>query len=70
MTLTITATETVTTLNGVPARLWEGVTEDGIPCKVFVHRVAVSDLHDSAAFDRRLKAELPPAKHLPLALIL
>ena len=41
MKIEITATEHLTDIDGVPVRLWDGVTENGIKCRVFVHRLAV-----------------------------
>ena len=60
MKLTITATNQITHVNGAPCRVWEGVTERGVPCKVFVHRLAVRADLDSAEFDAELSAQLPP----------
>jgi hypothetical protein len=63
MKITIESTEMVTELDGVQVRLWEGTTEAGTPCKVFVHRVAVHKSQDSAEFDRELNETLqPPVK--------
>ena len=70
MKLQIEATEYVTEIDGVPVRLWEGTTEAGIPCKVFVHRVAMRDDRDCAQFDRELSEQMPPARHISLAMIL
>jgi hypothetical protein len=53
----ITATDVQTRIDGVPVRLWEGVTEEGTPCKVFVHRVAVHNDHDSSRFEKELEEE-------------
>ncbi len=55
MKLTLESTPTITTIDGVPVRLWEGVTQDGIPVKVFIHRIAVASDQDHAAFERELK---------------
>lgn len=68
--LTITATDQLTRMDGVPVRLWEGMTEDGVKCKVFVHRVAVHESEDASAFEARLAEQLPPGRHLPLSMIL
>jgi hypothetical protein len=70
MKITITSTELMTHMDGVPVRLWEGTTEDGAPCKVFVHRIAVGDEHDSSRFDRELSERFPPGRVVPLRLIL
>lgn len=68
MKITIESTEKLADLNGVDCRLWEGVTENGIPCKVFVHRVAVREDRDSSQFDREL-SEMPPAVAVPNSMI-
>lgn len=70
MKITITATGHLTTFGGVPVRLWEGITEDGTPCKVFVHRIAVHDDHDSSRFERELVEKLPPGRAIDLRQIL
>jgi hypothetical protein len=68
MTLTITSTDEITELDGVPVRLWNGVTEGGIPVLVFVHRLAVHESQDQAAFERELMACPPPEPPLPISL--
>ena len=57
-------------MDSVPVRLWEGVTEDGTRCKVFIHRIAVGNDEDAAQFDRELKEQLPPGRVVPLRQIL
>jgi hypothetical protein len=54
----------------VPVRLWEGITEDGVRCKVFVHRVAVHESQDSSRFERELAEQMPPGRHIPLRMVL
>ena len=70
MQLTIVPTPLLTTLDGIPVRVWQGVTEDGVPCKVFVHRVRpdATDPVACAAFERYLK-EMPPPRAVPLSVI-
>lgn len=70
MTLTITPTEKITHLDGVPCRLWEGTAPDGTPVKVFVHRVAVPATADNSAFERVLQEQVPPGRVVPLAAVL
>ena len=70
MKITITSTDVLTRIDGVPVRLWDGVTEDGTQCKVFVHRVAVHDSQDSSRFEKELAEQLPPGRYLPLSLAL
>lgn len=60
MKLTIVATEKLTHMDGVPVRVWEGVTESGVKCLVFVHRIAVSNSENAEQFERELKEQLPP----------
>jgi hypothetical protein len=70
MKIEIVATPHVTKIGGVPVRLWEGTTESGIPCKVFVHRVAVHRDQDSAQFDAELAEQLPVGVQIDLRQIL
>jgi hypothetical protein len=60
MNIQITPTNKITTLGEVPVRLWEGVTDQGVKCKVFVHRIAVHESEDSSAFERTLREQMPP----------
>lgn len=60
MKITIESTEKLTDLGGVRVRLWEGVTEAGSKCYVFVHRIAVHRDQDAEQFDRELKEQMPP----------
>jgi hypothetical protein len=72
MTLTIRKTELVTTIDGVPVRLWKGRTPEGRPVDVFVHMIAAEGPEVQAELDREL-AEVPePAelRAIPLRLIL
>lgn len=70
MKLMIESTDQLTHIDGVPVRVWEGATEDGVPCKVFVHRIAVHNDEDSSAFDHALKEQLPPGRVVDLRQIL
>ena len=38
----------------VPARVWEGTTESGIPIFCFITRIAVSNGQDHTEFEREL----------------
>lgn len=60
MKLTMEATEKITNLEGVQVRLWEGVTDQGIKCKVFVHRICVHEDEDPSQFERELEERMPP----------
>lgn len=70
MQITIESTEKLTTIEGVPCRLWKGTTAAGIECHVFVHRIAVHNAADSQQFDKQLKEQLPPVEVFPLRAIL
>lgn len=71
MKIAIESTGTITTIDGVPVRAWEGRTESGIACLVLVHQLVVRDGEDTEAFDRELRARLPPAElALPLHQVL
>ena len=59
MRLEIKATKHMTEIDGVPVRLWEGVTEDGIKCKVFIHRIAVHNSLNSEAFEKEMIEKMP-----------
>jgi hypothetical protein len=70
MEVQIKATPHITKLDGVECRLWEGVTAGGVPCKVFVHRIAVHKNDDSEQFERELGEKLPPGRAIDLRHIL
>lgn len=69
MHITITATNQLTTVHGIQVRVWDGITERGIPCKVFVPLIAVHKAEDSAQFDAELAA-LPPGRAMSMRDIL
>lgn len=55
----INSTTKVVDLNhGVKARIWEGVTESGIPIHCYVTRIAVADAVDKPDVARMFEAEL------------
>lgn len=60
MKLVITNTDQITVINNAACRVWHGVTADGIPCTVFVHRIAVRDDRDSSQFERELTEQQQP----------
>lgn len=70
MKIMIEATDQITNIEGVPVRHWRGTTEAGVECDVFVHRIAAHKDADTSAFDRELQAQLPPARTIPLSMIL
>lgn len=59
MQITMTATDKLTNIDGVPVRLWEGETNLGTKCKIFVHRIAVHKDEDADQFEKELKEQMP-----------
>jgi hypothetical protein len=73
MKITIESTSKMVTLNGVPARIWEGRTESGILVHCYVTRIAVARDADNSEFERELKEHAPPSAEvqgIPLRMIL
>lgn len=74
MKIIINSTTLVATLNGVPARIWEGVTESGIPVTCYVTRIAIDkDEPRHEEFSNELDEHAPPSPEIatyPLRLIL
>lgn len=60
MKITLQNTSQITMINGVPARVWEGTTEKGVPIACFITRVAVHQDADASELDRELKEQDPP----------
>lgn len=57
----------------VPARIWEGHTDSGIPVHAYITRIAAAEGLDHSQFERELQAcEKPTAAiaAIPLSLIL
>ena len=70
MQIVIESTDQLTTLDGIPCRVWKGCTAGGVECVVFVHRVAVHKDADAGQFERELQEQLPPGRRVPLSAIL
>jgi hypothetical protein len=77
MKVTIESTDKIVTLvvNGtdVPARIWEGKTDSGIPVHCYVTRIAVHEGQDQAQFKRELqehRAPTPEIAAIPLRMII
>jgi hypothetical protein len=60
MRVQLHSTDTITNINGVPARVWEGVTENGIRCHAFITRIAVGKDDDASEFELELKEQHAP----------
>ena len=65
MRITLEPTSKVVELvvNGaaVPARIWEGTTDAGVPMHAYITRVAVAENQDASAFERELLAQRKPS---------
>lgn len=73
MRATVQSTDRIAEINGVPARLWEGRTESGVPFVAYITRVAVREDRDCSQFGRELQEHKHPseeAQGVPLRLIL
>jgi hypothetical protein len=70
MVIKMESTDKITTIDGVPVRLWEGYTGKGTKCKVFVHRIAVHNDEDSSQFEEELRETISPGRVFDLRQIL
>jgi len=66
----VESTKQLTVLDGVPVRVWKGLTGRGTPCFVFVHRIAVQKSEDQGEFERELTETLAPGQGVPLSQVL
>ena len=60
MRVTLESTTKTTELNGVPARIWEGTTDSGIPIHAYITRVAVDVENYQGQFEAELEQHRPP----------
>jgi len=60
MEITLHNTTKLTSINGVPARIWEGHTASGIPIHCYITRIAVNHLDNCTEFDQELEHASPP----------
>lgn len=74
MKLTIQNTSKIVTLNGVPARIWEGETESGIKCHCYITRVAINKNETRVReFEEELSEQSAPSAEIeavPVRLII
>ena len=57
----------------IPARLWQGHTDSGVPMHAFITRVAVDKQENAAEFERDLQEQAVPRAEFdvyPLRLVL
>jgi hypothetical protein len=60
--ITIVSAENLTGYNGAPVREWQGRTERGIACLVYVAGIAVPLESDHTQFEQELRKTAPPAE--------
>jgi hypothetical protein len=73
MRIVIESTTKEVLLNGVPARIWEGRTDSGIPCHCYITRIGVERSEDQAEFESELQEHRAPSEQIaaiPLRLVL
>lgn len=73
MKVTLESTRKIVHLNGVPARIWEGHTDTGIPVHCYITRVAVAREEDTTDFETELQEHAVPSPEvaaIPLRMIL
>lgn len=73
MKVTLESTTLIATVNGVPARIWEGHTESGIPVHAYITRIGVPKGQDESQFQAELQECRPPSPEIeaiPLRMIL
>jgi len=70
--ITIESTDRITKFNGAEVRVWNGTTEQGTPCLVFVKAIAALAACDTSELDRQLESVPEPseARVIPLRNIL
>ena len=62
MELHLSATDQISQFDGVPCRVWEGTTERGIPCRVYVHHLSSQDKHDCHLLEQELHECMPVSR--------
>lgn len=73
MKIEIESTSKIVELDGVPARIWEGKSQNGVKVICFITRIAVENEAEQQEFLNELFEQRPPsaaAEAFPLRLIL
>lgn len=74
MQVQIHSTGKIVTLNGIPARIWEGITESGIKVHAYITRIAIDkDEKNATEFEKELQEHRTPSAEIeaiPLRMIL
>ena len=61
MKASMLSTDRMIDINGVPARVWEGRTENGVPFTAAITRIAVHPEADNSEFEKELQEHTPPS---------
>ena len=64
MKITVQSTSKLVTVDGVPARVWQGHTEDGIAVHCFITRIGVDKDEDCSRFEADLKECAAPTEEV------
>lgn len=64
MKLSIEMSDELANIDGVECRIWNGHADNGVPVRVYVHRVAVPLGEVMKAFDDELLTRRPPQREL------
>ena len=73
MKVTLEPTSKIVSLDGGPARVWEGHTANGVPCHAYITRIAVAREQDASEFERALEEQRRPSpaiEAIPARLVL
>ena len=73
MKIEIESTDKIVELNGVPARIWDGKTDSGIPVHCFVTRISPQTNDNIEQFEKELMETKAPSTAIasyPLRMIL
>jgi hypothetical protein len=73
MFILIHSTTKIVTINGVPARIWEGRSHNGVKVHCYITRISVHKNEDTSVFERELQEHEPPSvevEAIPLKLII
>ncbi len=73
MTINLSPTSKIVELNGVPARVWEGMTDTGVKCFAFVTRIGCDQNADQSEFQKALSEVKAPSAEIasfPLRMVI
>ena len=76
MRIQLESTDKIVSLNGVPARIWEGATLSGVPIHCYITRIAVDEgrpQEEFEQFERELqecRKPSPAVAAIPMSMIL